>query len=125
MESVKGLKKLITVLEKVPKELERDVEATLEANAQEIEAEAKRLVPRDTGTLMRSIKALKVDNKTYMVKANATGLAPYAAYIEYGKPEGTGPNGGPKPYLFPAFFRGRRKFTDDLENLLDNTFGKI
>lgn len=120
MESVKGLKKLITVLEKVPKELERDVEATLEANAQEIEAEAKRFAPVDTGRLRQSIKAIKVGKLTFKIMANSTGLAPYAIYVEYGTRFQRS-----QPFLFPAFFRGRRKFTDDLENLLDNTFGKI
>ena len=27
----------------------------------------------------------------------------YANYIEFGEPQGTGPNEGPKPYLRPAF----------------------
>ncbi len=125
MSNVKGLEKLLRTLERIPKELDGDVDAITEANAQEIEAEAKRLVPKDTGTLSRSIATTKTADKTYKVAANANGLAPYAAAIEFGKPIGTGPNGGPRPYLFPAFFKGRRNFTNDLEDLLDDTFNKV
>lgn len=120
MENVKGLKKLLSTLEKVPKELEKDVEATLEVNALEIEAEAKRLAPVDTGKLRQSIKASKEGKLTYRIAANTTGLAPYAPFVEYGTRFQRS-----QPFLFPSFFRGRKNFTKDLKNLLDNTFGKI
>lgn len=120
MESVKGLKKLLSTLEKIPNEMEKDVEAVLEANAQEIEAEAKRMAPVDTGRLRQSIKAIKVGKLTFKIMANSTGLAPYAVYVEYGTRFQRS-----QPFLFPAFFRGRKNFTKDLQNLLDNTFGKI
>ncbi|MEM6814900.1 MAG: HK97-gp10 family putative phage morphogenesis protein [Bacteroidota bacterium] len=125
MSNVKGLKELLTVLERTPNELDKDVDAIAEANAQEIEAEAKRLAPVDTAKLQQSIAASKVADKTYKIEANANGLAPYAPFVEFGKPVGTGPNGGPRPFLFPAFFKGRRKFTEDLRDLLNNTFNKI
>ena len=112
-------------MQRIPRELDREVDAITEANAQEIELEAKRLAPVDTGKLRESIATQKVANKTYVIKANATGLASYAPFIEFGRPIGTGPNGGPRPYLFPAFFKGRRNFTNDLEDLLDDTFNKI
>ena len=105
--------------------VDADVDAVLEANAQDIEVEAKRLAPVDKGTLQQSIKAIRISNKTYKIAANATGLAPYAPFVEFGKPVGTGPNGGPKPFLFPAFFKGRTQFTDDLEDLLEDTFNPI
>ncbi|MCR9263308.1 MAG: HK97 gp10 family phage protein [Flavobacteriaceae bacterium] len=126
MESVKGLKKLLSTLEKIPKKLDGDVSAIVEANAQEIELEAKREAPKDTGYLARTIATSvpisdKGTNKSRVITANA----PYAVHVEYGEPIGTGPNGGPKPFLFPAFFKGRKRFLKDLENLLDNTFDKI
>lgn len=125
MSNVKGLERLIKTLQKLPRELDADVDAIAEANAKEIEAEAKRLVPKDTGALARSIGTEKVSDKTYKVSTNTTGLAPYGPFVEFGRPRGTGPNGGPRPFLFPAFFKGRKQFTQDLENLLEDTFGKI
>lgn len=120
MENVKGLKKLLTILEKIPKELEKDVEMVLEANAREIEAEAKRLAPVDTGKLRQSIKAIKLGKLTFKIMSNSTGLAPYDVYVEYGTRFQR-----KQPFMFPAFFRGRKNLTKDLQNLLDNTFGKI
>lgn len=124
MSKVKGLKELIAVLEKIPASLDGEVERVVRDNAQEIEAQAKINVPRDTGALANSIKAFKTADKEYTIKANATGVAPYAAYIEYGKPVGTGPNGGPRPYLFPAFFKQRPVFIEELEDILENQVKK-
>jgi len=121
-ETVKGLSKLIKTLERIPKELDGDVERLVEANAREIEADAKIIVPVDLGVLKGSIKASKVKDKTWRIKANANGNAPYANYIEFGEPVGTGPHGGPKPYLYPSFFKGRNRFIDDLEQLLKSIF---
>ena len=119
-ENVKGLSRLLKVLDKLPRELDVDVEAVLEANAQDIELEAKRFAPVDTGKLRQSIKATKISDKTYKIAANETGLAPYAPFVEYGTRFQRA-----QPFLFPAFFRGRAKFTDDLEDLLDDTFNGI
>lgn len=149
MESVKGLKRLISVLEKLPKKLDNDVAAIIEANAQEMELDAKRNAPLVTGKLRQSIKAIKVDKLTYKIAANTTGLAPYAQFIEYGtvphkiRPknakalkfkvggetvfakEVNHPGTKAKPFLFPAFFRSRKNVTNDLEALLKRTFNKI
>jgi HK97 gp10 family phage protein len=121
MESVKGLEKLLKTLEKLPKELDTEVDVIAEANAKEIEAEAKRLAPKDTGFLARSIYTNKVAPKTYRVSSYAS----YAPFVEYGKPIGTGPNGGPKPFLFPAFRNGVKRFRKDLEAFLDFKIEKI
>jgi HK97 gp10 family phage protein len=110
--------KLIDTLERIPKELDKTVDAITEANAGEIELQAKRTVPFDTGTLQKSINTRKEKDKTYSISADAN----YAVYVEYGKPVGTGPHGGPKPFLFPAFFRQRPLFIKDLEDLLKKTF---
>lgn len=120
MEAVKGLKELIAVLEKIPKELDSTVGQILEANAQEIERDAKSKAPVDTGKLQQSIKALKESDKSYVIRANNTGKAPYAGFVEYGTRYMRA-----QPYLFPAFFSGRARFIKDLENLLDKTFKKI
>ena len=120
MEAVKGLKELIAVLEKIPKELDSAVDDILEANAQDIEASAKSKSPVDTGRLQQSIKALKESDKTFVIRANNTGKAPYAGFVEYGTRYMRA-----QPYLFPAFFSGRARFIKDLQNLLDKTFNKI
>ena len=124
MSKVKGLKELIKVLENIPESLDWEVERVVRDNAQEIEAQAKINVPRDTGTLANSIKAFKSGDKEYTIKANTTGVAPYAAYIEYGEPVGTGPIGGPRPYLFPAFFKQRPLFIAELEDILETQVKK-
>lgn len=118
--NVKGLKELIAVLDKIPKELDTNVESVLEVNAQDIEIDAKRNAPLDTGKLRQSIKATKTKDKEYTIKANSTGLAPYAPFVEYGTRFQRA-----QPFLFPAFFKGRAKFTDDLEDLLQDTFKKV
>jgi HK97 gp10 family phage protein len=118
--NVKGLKELIAVLEKIPKELDSTVDETLEANAQDIERNAKSKAPVDTGKLQQSIKALKESEKTYIIRANNTGKAPYAPFVEYGTRFQRA-----QPFLFPAFFAGRDRFVKDLKNLLDKTFDKI
>ena len=124
MSKVKGLNELIAVLEKIPDSLDVEVERVVRDNAQEIETEAKIIVPRDKGILANSIKAFKSGDKEYTIKANATGVAPYAAYIEYGEPVGTGPNGGPRPYLFPSFFKQRPLFIAELEDILETQVKK-
>lgn len=130
MSEVKGLKELISTLQKIPKELDKEVDKTVFGIAQEIEADAKILAPVGTpestgkkkyigGSLQQSIKAIKQDNKTYMIKANATGLAPYAAFVEHGTYKMRA-----QPFLFPAFFKGRQKFIEDLQALLKDKFNK-
>jgi HK97 gp10 family phage protein len=125
MERVKGLKRLISTLQNIPTELEPQLEKVVLANAKEIEANAKINAPVDTGKLQQSIKAFKIGALTFKIMANATGLAPYAIYVEHGKPIGTGPNGGPKPFLFPAYYKQTQQFIEDIENLLENKFKKI
>jgi len=109
-----------------------------EATAREIEATAKQLAPLDLGALKRSIKAIKINDQNWKVQANATGNAPYAAYVEFGTGgtvnipselreiassyRGRGiktVNMPPRPYLFPAFVRGRIQFGKDLQNELN------
>lgn len=122
--SVKGLQKLISVLERIPKELDGDVEKIVEDNARQIELESKRICPVGTpestgikgyigGTLRQSIKALKIDAKTYKIMANSTGYAPYGIYVEHGTYKMK-----KQPFLFPSFFKQRSIFIDDLEDLI-------
>lgn len=121
MESVKGLNKLLKTLEKLPKELDVEIDVIAEANAKEVESEAKRLAPKDTGFLARSIYTKKIEPKTYRIASYAS----YAPFVEHGKPIGTGPNRGPRPFLYPAFRQGIKRFRKDLQGFLDFKFEKI
>ena len=75
----------------------------------EVERLAKEEVPVDKGILKNSINNIKVggfkgvrrmvSKITYLIGSNVV----YSRYIEFGTPVGTGPNGGPRPFLRPAF----------------------
>ena len=75
----------------------------------EVERLAKEEVPVDKGILKNSINNIRVggfkgvrrmvSKITYLIGTNVV----YSRYIEFGTPVGTGPNGGPKPFLRPAF----------------------
>jgi len=75
----------------------------------EVERLAKEEVPVDKGILKNSINNIRVggfkgvrrmvSKITYLIGSNVV----YSRYIEFGTPVGTGPNGGPKPFLRPAF----------------------
>lgn len=119
MSTVKGLKELINTLERIPKEMDGDVEAVLEANAAEIVADAKRMAPVDTGKLRQSQGFEKTGDKTYVVRSNATGLAPYDVFVEYGTRFQQA-----KAFFFPAVFKGRSRLLNDLKDLLNDKFGR-
>jgi hypothetical protein len=87
MSKVKGLKELIATLERIPKELDKDVEQILEANARMIERNAKRSAPVGTpestgikgylgGSLRDSIKAYRENKKTWIIETNYFNIAP-------------------------------------------------
>lgn len=133
----------------MPAEVEKDVEGIVYANGLEIVADAKKRAPVDLGDLKQSIASIKVDNKTVKILANATGNAPYAAHVEYGtkaheiKPKKgkalkfkvggkdvfaksvKHPGTKKQPFFFPAFFKGKAQFIEDLEQLLIDTFEKV
>lgn len=136
--SVKGLKELISKIESLRGDLPNKIESVVSANARELERNAKSLAPVDLGTLRRSIKALGVDDLTWKVVANSNGLAPYAAYIEFGtggmvsvpnelrevanRFRGKGRRKidmRPQPYMYPSLVKQRQIFLDDLEQILE------
>lgn len=142
--TVKGLEKVLKSLNKLPQDLNPKIDATLKANADEIARNAKRLAPVDLGKLRQSIALIKVSDKEYKVIANASNLAPYAAYVEFGTGgyvrvpaemqdiailfKGKGikeVNIRPQPYLYPALISQRAQYLKDLEVLLDKETKKI
>lgn len=147
--NLKGLDKLLSVLQKIPAELDKDVDEIVKLNALDIAAEAAKNAPVDNGDLQQSMKAIRLDKKKFLVKANATGNAPYAAHVEYGtKAHVIRPKNGKalkfkiggkdvfatsvnhpgtkkQPFFFPAVFKGKARFIEDLEHLLKETFNKV
>lgn len=141
---VVGLKQLLTKLEDFGEEGQERIAATTEANAREIEANAKILAPKDTGKLAQSIRYLEIDRLNWKVQANATGIAPYAPYMEFGtggmvdvpdelkdvaiKFKGKGVRRidlRPQPYLYPSFVKGRKQYLSDLEEDLKDLSKKV
>ena len=89
-------KKLTEIAEKYPDVLDMALDDTAAA----IHLEATQLVPTDEGHLRNSINV----RQEYLYKTIGTKMV-YASYIEFGTPEGTGPHGGPRPYLKPAMIK--------------------
>ena len=81
------------------------VELSIEQVARQTTFEAKQIVPVDKGFLKGSIRAEKKERLTWEVATNIG----YGLYVEFGTPVGTGPNGGPRPFLRPAFERAKQK----------------
>jgi len=86
-------KKLNEIIEKYPDVMDMALDDTADA----ISLDAQRTVPVDTGRLRGSINV----KREYLKKRIGTNLE-YAAFVEFGTPIGTGPHGGPQPYLRPA-----------------------
>lgn len=147
-ETVKGLKELLKKLDALPVDLTDKIGKTMLANGSEMAQKARTKAPLDTGKLRQSIIARQ--NKTdkgfveVALVANSTGLAPYAAYMEFGtgglvnvppelqdqaiKFKGKGirqVNIRPRPYLYPALVEQRGQLLNDLDNLLDTEMKKI
>ncbi len=66
-----------------------------------------------TGSLRRAIVTNAVEDGFEI----CTNLK-YAKYIEFGEPQGTGPNEGPKPYLRPAFENNKNKIVRRVQAII-------
>ena len=89
-------KKLQQLMQQYPDVLDMALDDTADA----ISLDAQRTVPVDTGRLRGSINV----KREYLKKRIGTNLE-YAAFVEFGTPIGTGPHGGPQPYLRPAMVK--------------------
>jgi len=105
-------KMLLKNLDTIKKNYPEVIGAAVRNAALKVASEARKTVVVDKGTLKGSIKAVP-DKRTgfsamggsiggYFVWKVGSNLK-YAAYIEYGQPTNTGPHGGPRPYLRPAY----------------------
>ena len=141
---IKGVKKLTKQLENISKEVDNEVEAITRITAEDISTNAKFSAPVGTpestgikgylgGTLRQSITAFAVNSKTWAVAA----FAKYAPYVEFGtggsvevpnelkdlaiRFKGKGIrriNLPARPFLYPAFVKGRGQYIKDLKKLL-------
>lgn len=76
--------------------------------AHEVEAEAKRRVPVDTGALRNSIQTWRVND----LRARIAPHMEYAAYVEFGTRKQRA-----KPYMVPAAEYIRPKFVEAMRRL--------
>lgn len=76
----KGVRETIAKLQGFGKDVEKQINAEIEATAIQIEADAKKLAPKNFGKLAQSISHLKVKNLTWKVTVNEI----YGVYMEFG-----------------------------------------
>lgn len=76
----KGIRETIAKLQGFGKDVEKQINADIEATAIQIEGDAKKLAPKNFGKLAQSISHLKVKNLTWKVTVNEI----YGAYMEFG-----------------------------------------
>ena len=105
--TIKGGDQFKSVIQQIAVTHPQVMDAALDDTADAISLGAQRIVPVDTGRLRGSINV----KRDYLVKTIGTNVE-YAAFVEFGSPEGTGPNGGPKPYMRPAFENNRRRVAE-------------
>jgi|SRR6478735_2383001 len=77
---VNGISKTIAKLQAFGKDIEKKIDLELEAIAIQVEADAKKLAPKNFGKLAQSISHLKVKNLVWKVTVNEI----YGAYMEFG-----------------------------------------
>jgi HK97 gp10 family phage protein len=100
-------------LQLAKQEVYRKVMGELLIGAKEIQSEAREIVPVKDGHLQDSIVTDPVEDG-FKVGTNSD----YRNYIEFGKPQGTGPNGGPRPYLRPAFENNKNKIVKRVQAII-------
>jgi hypothetical protein len=105
--TIKGGDQFKSILQKIADEHPEVLDAALDDTADAMSLSAQIQVPVDTGRLRASINV----KREFLVKVIGTNVK-YAPHVEYGSPEGTGPNGGPRPFMRPAFENNRRRVAE-------------
>src|SRR5687768_3598167 len=77
---IRGLKKTIGKLDRLPKEIVEELEAVMKVNAEAIAGDAARMAPVDLGFLRNGIRPQKLGPASYTVVSSAK----YSPYIEFG-----------------------------------------
>ena len=102
---VKGVKETLAQIDLRNKKVRQAVQEQVNKSALNIQREAKKRCPVDTGALRNSIT---VDFYGIM-SAEIGPHMPYAPYVEYGTRKMRA-----QPFLFPAFEEERPKFEEEL-----------
>lgn len=102
------LRELAADLGKAGAETKRKASLVIAKTAHDIEADAKRLAPWDTGTLSNSISS---DVKELSAEIGPT--VDYGVYLEYGTVHMS-----PQPYMGPAADRREPAFVQAMEQLV-------
>ena len=95
---IKGDEEFKALLQSLAQKYPGVLDMALDDTADAISLKAQQTVPVDTGRLRASINVKREELK----KTIGTNVE-YASFVEFGSPIGTGENGGPMPYLRPAF----------------------
>lgn len=107
---VSGTDKLAKEFKRLGKKGKITFSEITKISANEIEAQAKKNVPKDTGKLSQSIKSEKIKELTYRV----TAYENYAPFVEYGTRFQDA-----QPYLEPAFKKIKPRYIKDLNEQLN------
>jgi HK97 gp10 family phage protein len=129
------LQRVIGQVKSMKKDVQVKAELALNYHALNIESNAKKAVPFDTGVLKSSIKTEKLGSLGRAVHTNVE----YAPYVEFGtrekvnttisgvdysevaiqfKKSSGGPGGvSPRPYLFPAFEKEKKELLKSLRKI--------
>lgn len=134
--AVRGINNAISQIRRLSQEAIQKMEDATELTAREIELKAKNLAPTDLGKLGQSIRAEKITTKKWKIVAGGL-IAPYAPFVEFGtgamvsvpeewkeiaiKFKGQGINQvnlRARPYMYPAFVEGRKKYLERLKAII-------
>ncbi len=123
---IKALEQFGKGLRQYRRDLEKALKKAMEKTVLEIEAEAKKRCPVDTGRLRASINP-KVKSPT---EGSVGTNVEYAKYVEYGtRRRGNHPGMRAQPFLEPAFIAGKKKakkyFDEAFDGLADFLQRKI
>lgn len=109
--SIQGLTQWTRWVDSISAQAEQEVKDLIADTAYKIEADAKMLVPVDTGYLRNSIKTtIEGDG----LSAQVGTATEYALFVEFGSSKQPA-----KPYLSPAFVKHKQKFNDKMNDIAD------
>lgn len=109
--SLEGLSQVKAKLDKLPEDVDKKVADLINKTAINIQNNAKRLAPVDTGRLRSSIRI-----RFYRDNGPAADIytdVEYAAYLEFGTKRMSA-----RPYMTPAWELERAKFEEALRSIL-------
>ncbi len=107
---VTGVEAVIANFKKFGLEGRKIVSDITEIQALEIESEAKKLAPVDTGKLRQGIDAEQVKRSSWTITAHEI----YSRFVEFGTVKQTA-----QPFLHPAWKQGVKSYLRDLDTALE------